>query len=73
MDLRAAASRLLLRAARFLWTTFLSAIESMIFVDVRNSAAAAALSPPAMALRTFLIAVRSRERRAVLWAFWTRD
>jgi len=35
---------------------FLVAIESITRVDARNSAAAAALSPPAMAFRTFLIA-----------------
>jgi hypothetical protein len=64
--LTAAARRLLLRAARFLWTTFLSAMESMMLVAVWNTPMAAALSPEATAFRTDLIAVRRRERREEL-------
>jgi hypothetical protein len=58
----AAARRLLLRAAVFLCTTFLSAIESMTLVAVLNVSSAAFLLPPAIALRTDLIALRTRER-----------
>jgi hypothetical protein len=58
----AAASRLLLRAALFLCTTLLSASESITLVAERNTACAAALSPAAIALRTDLIAERTRER-----------
>ena len=60
------------RAAAFLWMIFLSAMESMTLVEARNWASAAALSPAATALRTFLMAVRRRERRLLLCAFsWT--
>jgi hypothetical protein len=68
----AADRRLLLRAARFLWTSFLSAIESITLVEARSCAVAAALSPAAIALRTFLIAVRRRVRSAVLCSLWAR-
>ena len=72
MALMAADSRLLWRAAAFLWMIFLSAMESMTLIEARNWAVAASLSPAATALRTFLMAVRRRERRLLLWAFsWT--
>src|ERR1700752_731600 len=67
----AAASRLLLRAAVFLCVIFLSAIVSMIRVALRNTSAADFLSPPAIALRTDLIAVRNSERNEALWALRT--
>ena len=54
-----AASRLLCRAALFLWMMRLSAIASITDCSDLNAASAAALSPASMALWIFLIAVRS--------------
>ena len=62
----AAERRLFWRAARFLCTMFLSAMESITGCDSLNTACAAALSPASIALRTFLIAVRKVERRLML-------
>lgn len=67
--LMAADRRDLARAALFLWTIFLSAMLSIVLWACLNTLAAAALSPPAMALRTALTAVRRRERSAELCAF----
>ena len=66
---RAAARRLLWRAALFLWIIFLSAMLSMVDTDAWKIDAAAALSPAWIALRTALIAVRRVERWAELCAF----
>src|SRR5699024_9066629 len=65
---RAAARRLLWRAALFLWMIFLSAMLSMVDTDCWKMVVAAALSPAWMALRTALIAVRRVERCAELCA-----
>src|SRR5512134_1003804 len=69
----AAARRLLLRAAAFLCTTFLSAIESITLVALLSVSIAIFLSPAAIALRTVLIAVRRRECCAVFWALRAVD
>src|SRR5690606_18912355 len=66
--LTAADRRLLWRAALFLWMIFLSAMLSMVLIDVLNTVCAAALSPPSTALRTALMAVRGRDGRRALWA-----
>ncbi len=71
--LTAAARRLLLRAAVFLWTIFLSAIESITLVERRRVSVATALSPAAIALRTVLMAVRARERSAEACALRSLD
>src|SRR2546425_60304 len=60
------ASRLLCRAASFLWMTFLSAMRSMIPVASLKVFRAAALSPAAIALVTLLIALVNAERRLAL-------
>src|SRR6185503_11012383 len=49
------------RDTTFLWTIFLSAMRSMTACDSCNVLVAAALSPVAMALRTFFTAVRSSD------------
>src|SRR2546426_1422859 len=59
------ASRLLCRAASFLWMTFLSAMRSMIPVASLKVFRAAALSPAAIALVTLLIALVNAERRQI--------
>ena len=61
--LMACARRDFVRDAEFLWTIFLSAMRSITACDAWNSLSASALSPAAIALRTFLTAVRSAERR----------
>jgi len=61
MALIACANRCLLREARFLCTTFLSATRSITDCCTRNSLSAAALSPAAIAFFTFLIALRSAD------------
>src|SRR6267143_3063412 len=61
-----AASRLLCRAASFLWMTFLSAMRSMIPEASLKVFRAAALSPAAIALVTLLMALVSAERRLAL-------
>lgn len=60
--LMAAAKRLLCREALFLWMILLSAILSMVLVELCSICTAAALSPVAMAFFTFLIAVRNEVR-----------
>ena len=61
-------------AASFIpWMIFLSAILSITLVEATKTLVAAALSPAATALRTDLMAVRRRERCAVLWAFCSTD
>src|SRR2546427_423910 len=60
------ASRLLCRAASFLWMTVLSAMRSMIPVASLKVFRAAALSPAAIALVTLLIALVNAERRLAL-------
>ncbi len=62
----AAARRLLWRAALFLWMIFLSAMRSTMLEDWLSTCFAPALSPPAIALFTSLIAERSVERRLAL-------
>src|SRR6185312_15574710 len=57
----ACASRDFVREARFLCTIRLSAMRSITACDSRNVAAAAALSPAAIAFLTFLTAVRSAD------------
>src|SRR5689334_4164168 len=57
----AEAKRDLVRETRFLCTTRLSAMRSITACDSWYVLAAAALSPEAMALRTFLTAVRSSD------------
>ena len=69
MALTAAARRLLSRDALFLCTMRLSAVMSITFCAALKESAATALSPPVMALRTALIAVRRRECRLELRAF----
>src|SRR6185369_12599407 len=59
--LMACASRAFVRDTIFLCTTFLSAIRSITACDSVRVLAAAALSPEAIALRTFLTAVRSSD------------
>jgi len=61
-----AESRDNLRATVFLWITPLPDARCISGCAARRALAAAALSPPAMAVSTFLMAVRMRERRAVL-------
>src|SRR5437588_12183631 len=68
-----AASRLLCRAALFLWMMRLSAIASITDCSDLNAASAAALSPASMALWIFLIAVRSVVRRRTFASRWWRD
>src|SRR4030095_5653867 len=55
------AKRDFVRETIFLCTTFLSAMLSITACDSWNVLAAAALSPAAIALRTFLTAVRSSD------------
>src|SRR6185369_496893 len=66
MALMACARRDFVRDARFLCTIFLSAMRSMTACEALSFSAAAALSPPAIALRTALTAVRNDERRLAL-------
>ena len=63
-----AESRLLWRAALFLWNMPLSATESMTLWASLNRSAALGLSPATTAFWTFLITVRNFERRAELAA-----
>src|SRR5262245_6107364 len=48
-------------------------MASITLCDSRSCACAAALSPEAIAFRTFLSAVRSSDRWAALWALRFRD
>src|SRR5262249_39284999 len=73
IDLIAWASRCLLRAARFLCTTFLSAMRSITDCSARSCLTAAALSPAAMAFFTFLIAVRTADLTLALCLRLTSD
>src|SRR6267378_1195170 len=61
-----AARRLLCRAASFLWTTFLSAMRSIIPEALLKIFRAPALSPAAIAVVTLLIALVRAERRLAL-------
>jgi len=65
----ACARRDFVRDARFLCTTFLSAMRSMTTCETLSVAAAAALSPAAIAFFTCLTAVRNDERRLALCLF----
>src|SRR5258708_14821989 len=58
-----AASRLLCRAASFLWMTFLSAMRSMIPAASLKTFRAPAFSPAPIALVTLLIALVNADRR----------
>src|SRR5687768_14635687 len=62
----AADSRLLWRAALFLWMIPLSAMQSIVPMDAWNAACATALSADSIPFLTCLIAVRNSERRLVL-------
>ena len=60
--------RLLCLAALFLCTIPLFVIESITGTADLYAALASSLLPLSMALRTFLMLVRMRERSAMLWA-----
>ena len=62
----AADKRLLWRAALFLWMIPLSAIESIVAADARNTVCALVLSLKLIAFLTCLIAVRNSERKLIL-------
>src|SRR5215831_3968082 len=65
----ACARRDFVRDARFLCTIFLYATRSMTACEALSVAAAAALSPAAIAFLTCLTAVRNDERRLALCLF----
>ena len=65
-DLTWALSRLLWRAALFLWMIPLSAMRSMTGTASVKAARACSASPLLMAAMTFLMLVRTRERRLAL-------
>ena len=66
MLLIARESLLFWRAAVFLWIIFLSAIESILLWALVYVVVAISLSPSFIALRTFLIMVRSSDLKDAL-------
>jgi len=66
MLLIARESLLFWRAAVFLWMIFLSAIESILLWALVYVVVAISLSPASIALRTFLIMVRSSDLKDAL-------
>lgn len=66
MLLIARESLLFWRAAVFLWIIFLSAIESILLWALVYVVVAIFLSPASIALRTFLIMVRSSDLKDAL-------
>ena len=64
--LTALLSRLLCRAALFRWVRPLFTMLATSAAPALKAVAASAVSPASMALMTFLMAVRMRERRATL-------
>ena len=63
----ACARRLFCRAAALRCRTFFAATRSITLRDASSAAAAAVLSPAAIAFLTFLIAVRTAVRKLKLW------